>query len=311
MKYCNKHILEAINKGIRLALDDFEDIDDNSSVSSKQDIIDGGHFVEYARFKHIIKMLLYGDPSLPRKLDQIKVYKELIELHKKYGFKYKVTQIGDLKFIIEQFISIWKTTTNNFNWIDVSELTSLKYAFSIPSIRTDIGWVEIDEWDVSNVTDMNFFAWKCQHFKADLSKWNVSKVKSAEGAFLGCEEFTSDLSKWNTSNLEQAGSMFLYCKTFDSDLSQWNTSKLLNSSQMFKDCESFTSNLSKWNVENLVRCQLMFFNATFFKSDLSNWDLKNIIDREFCRQMFDKTIMEGGHNWYPPKYLKLNNIKKQ
>ena len=49
---------------------------------------------------------------------------------------------------------------------------------------------------------MNFFAWKCQHFKADLSKWNVSKVKSAEGAFLGCEEFTSDLSKWNISNLE-------------------------------------------------------------------------------------------------------------
>ena len=78
---------------------------------------------------------------------------------------------------------------------------------------------------------------------------------------------------------------------------------------MFKDCESFTSNLSKWNVENLVRCQLMFFNATFFKSDLSNWNLKNIIDREFCRQMFDKTLMEGGHNWYPPKYLKLNHIK--
>ena len=53
MKQYNKKILEAITKGIRLALDDFEDIDNNSSVSSKQDIIAGGHFVEYARFKHM------------------------------------------------------------------------------------------------------------------------------------------------------------------------------------------------------------------------------------------------------------------
>ncbi len=35
-----KQILEAINKGIQLALDDIEDIKDNSSISQTSDVID-------------------------------------------------------------------------------------------------------------------------------------------------------------------------------------------------------------------------------------------------------------------------------
>ena len=39
MKIFNKYILEAINKGIQIALDDYEDIDNGNSISSKQDVI--------------------------------------------------------------------------------------------------------------------------------------------------------------------------------------------------------------------------------------------------------------------------------
>ena len=35
----NKHILEAINRGIRLALDDYQNVEDIESISSKHDII--------------------------------------------------------------------------------------------------------------------------------------------------------------------------------------------------------------------------------------------------------------------------------
>ena len=47
-------------------------------------------------------MLLYGDPSLPRKLDQIKVYKELIELHKKYG-------VNRFSFWDDNFLAVGET----------------------------------------------------------------------------------------------------------------------------------------------------------------------------------------------------------
>ena len=36
----NKHILEAITKGIKLALDDYQDTEDNSSVSQSSNVID-------------------------------------------------------------------------------------------------------------------------------------------------------------------------------------------------------------------------------------------------------------------------------
>ena len=45
MKYYNK-ILEAVNRGIQLALDDYQDIEDNNSVSSKQDVIDSKDVIQ-------------------------------------------------------------------------------------------------------------------------------------------------------------------------------------------------------------------------------------------------------------------------
>ena len=46
MKHFNKQILEAVNKGIKLALDDYQDIDPNSSISSDNDVIDAEDVIE-------------------------------------------------------------------------------------------------------------------------------------------------------------------------------------------------------------------------------------------------------------------------
>ena len=46
MKTLNKHILEAVTRGIKLALDDCEDMEDNGSVSAKSDIIRNENTIE-------------------------------------------------------------------------------------------------------------------------------------------------------------------------------------------------------------------------------------------------------------------------
>ena len=46
--------------------------------------------------------------------------------------------------------------------------------------------IKIDEWDVSNVTDMRFMFMNQEKFSCDLSGWDVSKVTKHEYAFLGC-----------------------------------------------------------------------------------------------------------------------------
>ena len=56
-----KQILEAINKGIQLALDDMEDIEDNSSISQTNDIIDAEDVIE----NHIMIRKWCVDLGLP------------------------------------------------------------------------------------------------------------------------------------------------------------------------------------------------------------------------------------------------------
>ena len=47
----NKYILEAINRGIKLALDDYEDIENNEPISSKHDIIKSNDMKNYIQFR--------------------------------------------------------------------------------------------------------------------------------------------------------------------------------------------------------------------------------------------------------------------
>ncbi len=298
-------ILEAVSKGINIVLDDYDDIDTTQSSSS--DIIDDGHMGEYAIFMGSIKKILTNDPSLPRKLDQIRVFKQIVALHERHGFLYKVHTLEELKSIIATCLGIWRVATNNFNWIDVSSLTSLKYAFSYNSdVRDKIGKVIIDEWDVSNVTDMTFLAWNAKWFEADLSKWDVSNVVDMGGAFLGCKKFNSDLSKWDIRSLKNAGSMFLYCDEFNSDLSKWNTSSLIDTAQMFKECKKFNSDLSKWDVSNVQNANMMFWDCEAFDQDLSKWNLakcNNGNRGQWFRQMFEKTPMEYKYDSFPPQMI--------
>ena len=47
----SKQILEAVNRGIRLALDDYQDIENNNSISHYDDII-GVEDVIYSKYRY-------------------------------------------------------------------------------------------------------------------------------------------------------------------------------------------------------------------------------------------------------------------
>ena len=101
--------------------------------------------------------------------------------------------------------------------LDVSSLTNAFKCDDFSSLFQ--GYVKVkhiiglEDWDVSEVTNMKEMFKDCDNFNADLSKWNVSSVKDMRYMFYDCIKFKSDLSKWDVSSVKNMVEMFDGCKS--------------------------------------------------------------------------------------------------
>ena len=75
----------------------------------------------------------------------------------------------------------------------------------------------INEWDVSNITDMSFlFKYKI-NFNDDISNWDVSNVTDMQGMFWNAASFNQPLNNWNVSSVTNMKGMFFAVYEFN----QW------------------------------------------------------------------------------------------
>ena len=153
--------------------------------------------------------------------------------------------------------------------LDVSSLTNCIQCDDFSDIFKDFYKVKhiigLEDWDVSEVTNMNGMFSDCRNFNSDLSNWDVSNVKSMRSMFSNCKNFNCDLSKWNVSNVEDMGFMFKSCDNFNSDLSQWNVSSVRDMQRMFERCKNFNCDLSKWDISNVNDMKDMFNDCKSLK----------------------------------------------
>ena len=104
----------------------------------------------------------------------------------------------------------------DLNFIDTSKIKDMSELFYLgvklrkfdKSIQKSIN---ISDWDVSNVKDMNHMFHKCTYFNCDLSRWDVSNVKDMSYMFQFCYDLNCDLSGWNVSNVLDMRDMFYGC----------------------------------------------------------------------------------------------------
>ena len=157
--------------------------------------------------------------------------------------------------------------TNTFKCDDFSSLFQ-----GYKNVKYIIG---LEDWDVSEVTNMKEMFRDCDNFNADLSKWNVSSVKDMSYMFSDCKKFNSDLSKWDVSGVKDMTYMFWNCQTFNSDLSNWNVSSVTTMLAMFEDCWNFNSDLSKWNVSSLENVDHTFSGCKY-PDQLPSWYINRL-----------------------------------
>ena len=104
----------------------------------------------------------------------------------------------------------------DFNDIDVSNLDSFCNEKNNGIFeRINFKYIDISDWDVSNVRTMRYMFAYCKELKSvgDISYWNVSKATDMWGMFYHCEKLKSvgDISKWDVSNVIHSTCMFKKC----------------------------------------------------------------------------------------------------
>ena len=168
MKNYNK-ILEAVNRGIQLALDDFDDEEQVQNIKSKQ-INHRDYTKDYLDWQKLVNKL---ESETLSKQD----IKELPRLSKLLNLKYQVNSSGKLEDIVDYIDRI--DHNPNLNWIDTSKLVDMNCLFKD---KTNFNG-DISEWDVSNVKNMSYMFTGCRQFNQDISNWNVDKVRYTQFIF--------------------------------------------------------------------------------------------------------------------------------
>ena len=184
------------------------------------------------------------------------------------------------------------TIPNMDDW-DVSAVTNMSAMFFLtPSFNQDIGG-----WDVSNVTDMRGMFHGATAFNQDISEWNVSSLTEMQGMFTGATSFNQDIGHWDVSAVTSMSGIFSSATSFNQDISDWNTSAVTNMYGIFYGASSFNQDINSWDTSSVTTMYGMFRGASAFNQDIGNWDtssVTNMSDMFYGASSFNQDI--GGWN---------------
>ena len=210
--------------------------------------------------------------------------KEKLIINKDYHYdKIVVKSFDELRKIIDdRYDKLGPGTKQipiDFNDIDVSNIDSFCNSKDEGIFQeTKFKYIDISDWNVSNVTKMMSMFYKCEELKSvgDISEWDVSNVTDMAYMFTRCENLNQDISKWGVSSVTDMSYMFFDCKKFNQDLSKWDVSSVTDMNGMFQYCDSFNQDLSEWDVSKVNNMSFMFYNCVSFNQDISKWNVSKV-----------------------------------
>jgi len=151
---------------------------------------------------------------------------------------------------------------------DVSNITDMSWMFSESQFNQGL-----NAWDVSNVTDMSWM-FSQSHFNQNIDDWDVSNVIDMSLMFSG-SQFNQSINAWDVSNVTNMRLMFSGSQ-FNQSINDWDVSSVTIMDRMFLQSQ-FSQPVNNWDVSNVTDMSLMFLGSQFNQS-INEWDVSNVID---------------------------------
>ena len=137
---------------------------------------------------------------------------------------------------------------------------------------------DINNWNTSNINNMEWMFGRAHNMNSDISDWDVSNVDNMGKMFSDARDFNQDLSNWDVSNVKYMDEMFRFSKSFNQNISNWDVSNVEDMSYMFRSAESFNQDLSRWDVSNVEDMRGMF-RLSNMSSSLNCWNVEHISEK--------------------------------
>ena len=198
-------------------------------------------------------------------------------------------------YIIEK-LHINKDTKQQFNYCpkDKDELKSLINQL----VRERGNDADLTDINVSKITDMSYLFKNMNIKDIDISNWDVSNVTNMNNMFFHCNNFVGkSIEDWDVSKVETTIDMFQLCDYFDANLQNWNLKSLKNAQGMFGNTTRFTGKgLEKWKLPSIENINGMFYSAASFNNKgIENWNIDYNVSMESA--LFRSKLKEYP-SWY-------------
>ena len=179
---------------------------------------------------------------------------------------------------------------------------------------TDDNLRNINEWDVSHVTDMQSM-FEGSQFNHPINNWNVRNVTNMDSMFMD-SQFNHPLHSWRVNNVTHMGGMFDGSQ-FNHPLNNWDVRNVTNMVGMFNRSQ-YNHPLDSWRVNNVTNMGGMFMSSQYnhplhswrvnnvtnmggmfeglqFNHPINNWDVRNVTNMS---EMFDSSqFNQPLHSW--------------
>jgi surface protein len=132
----------------------------------------------------------------------------------------------------------------------------------------------LDEWNVSNVENMEYMFAGCFDFNQPLNNWKVNKVKNMECMFIDCDRFDQPLNSWNVSNVTNMTEMFLSAGNFRQDISNWTLNPNVITTDIFKNTimpQNFKPPNSEPNYKNMITDDIIANHSTSYRDHIDEY----------------------------------------
>ncbi|MFC2390975.1 MAG: BspA family leucine-rich repeat surface protein [Bacteroidota bacterium] len=183
-----------------------------------------------------------------------------------------LSAVTDLTSMFQNCTSLEYNSSIN-DW-DVSNVTNMSQMFA-GALKFN---QPLNSWNVSNVTNMSQMFAEAIKFNQPLNNWVVSNVTNMSYMFGAAIKFNQNINSWNVSNVTDMMGMFTSASVFNQPLNNWVTSKVTNMQSMFGGAEAFNQDINSWDVSKVTNMSMMFNYAKAFNKPLNNWDVSKVTD---------------------------------